>query len=58
MNIKTYSRGEIIFREGDAGDCVYELSYGSVGIYANYGKENEQKNGALIVCANHTAKDA
>ena len=31
MNIKTYSRGEIIFREGDAGDCVYELSYGSVG---------------------------
>ena len=48
MNIKTYSRGEIIFREGDAGDCVYELSYGSVGIYVNYGKENEQKISELM----------
>ncbi|MBP3209267.1 MAG: Crp/Fnr family transcriptional regulator [Oscillospiraceae bacterium] len=48
MNIKTFSRGEIIFREGDAGDCVYELSYGRVGIYANYGKENEQKISELI----------
>ena len=41
-NTQTFSRGEIVFREGDAGDCMYELESGGVGIYHDYGGPNEK----------------
>lgn len=31
-----YAGGEVIFREGDQGDCLYEVVSGSVEIYADY----------------------
>lgn len=35
-------RNEVIFREGDKSDCMYDIRTGTVGIYANYGKKNEK----------------
>ena len=41
-NTKEYDRGAVIFREGDPGDCMYELDSGSIGIYRNYGTPDEK----------------
>ena len=41
-NTQTFSRGEIVFREGDAGDCMYELENGGVGVYHDYGGAKEK----------------
>lgn len=41
-NIQTFSRGKIVFREGDAGDCMYQLESGGVGVYHDYGGPNEK----------------
>lgn len=38
---QTYKKGEIIFKQGDPGDCMYDIRWGSVGIYVNYGTEQE-----------------
>ena len=37
IEAKNYYKGEIIFREGEKGGCMYSLESGRVGIYANYG---------------------
>lgn len=37
-----YSAGDVIFRAGDASDCMYDLCDGCVGIYADYRTENEK----------------
>lgn len=37
-----FKRDDVIFRAGDAADCMYEIVSGQVGIYAGYGKP-EQK---------------
>ena len=42
MEIKTYGKGAVIFREGEASGCMYEVYSGRVGVYAAYGKP-EQK---------------
>ena len=39
---QTFSRGAIVFREGDAGDCMYELENGAVGVYHNYGGPSQK----------------
>lgn len=41
MALYEFKKGEIIFNEGDLQDYMFSLRYGSVGIYANYGKDNE-----------------
>ena len=42
MQTETYKAGKIIFREGDPGDCMYDVYMGRVGIFADYGTENEK----------------
>ncbi len=42
MEIKTFGKGTVIFREGEASECMYEVYSGKVGVYAAYGKP-EQK---------------
>lgn len=37
LPIASYKRGDILFREGDAGDCMFAIHNGSVDIYTNYG---------------------
>ena len=43
MDVKTCSKGTVIFEEGDMGRTMYEVVSGVVGIFADYGKETEQK---------------
>ena len=43
MNIKSYSKGAVIFRQGDPGDCMYDIQYGKVGIFDHYGEPDEKK---------------
>jgi len=40
--VEKYKRGTIIFREGDLGRCMYDIHYGTVGIYTEYGTPNEK----------------
>ena len=41
MSIKTYDKGEIIFKQGDFAEEMYDIISGSVGIYYGYGTENQ-----------------
>lgn len=43
MDLKTFDRKNIIFRQGDPGDCMYDIQQGRVGIFLNYGEKNEKK---------------
>ena len=43
MNTQIYNKGDIIFRQGDAGESMYDIRWGSVGIYLDYGTEKEKK---------------
>ena len=40
---KQFSKGTVIFREGENGESIYEVVKGTVGIYTNYGTDTEQK---------------
>ena len=42
MNTKTLKKGEIIFKQGDASTCMYDILCGKVGVYANYGAPDEK----------------
>ena len=42
METKTFKKGEIIFKQGDLSDCMYDILWGKVGIYANYGTPEEK----------------
>ncbi len=39
--MKVYEKGDIIFRQGDAGECMYEIADGGVGIYVDYGTDRQ-----------------
>jgi len=41
-DIRIYKKNAVIFREGDDSDCMYDIHWGNVGIYADYGKETEK----------------
>ncbi len=41
--LSSYHSGEIIFREGEKGLCMYAVYGGAVGIYTNYGNPLEKK---------------
>lgn len=45
---KKFNRGNVIFREGDPGDCMYEIQIGSVGVFRDYGGENETEIAKLF----------
>ena len=40
--VETYSKGTVIFKEGETGDCMYDIHSGSIGIYKGYGKADEK----------------
>ena len=42
METKTFKKGEVIFKQGDLFDCMYDILWGEVGIYANYGTPEEK----------------
>lgn len=39
---EVFQMGDVIFNQGDAGDKMYEINSGLIGIYVNYGQENER----------------
>ena len=45
---KKYRKGDVIFREGDPGDCMYDIDFGSVTVYGDYGGENETEIAKLF----------
>lgn len=42
MSTKVFKKGGVIFQQGDASDCMYDILWGKVGIYANYGTREEK----------------
>ena len=48
MNTRTLKKGEIIFRQGDTSNCMYDVFWGKVGIYANYGTPEEKLLTTLV----------
>lgn len=42
IHTTSFRPGEMVFNKGDSGDCLYEVLDGSIGIYLNYGKEDEK----------------
>lgn len=42
MTEKQFSKGDVIFREGDMGDTLYQIIDGTVEIYAGYGESYQQ----------------
>lgn len=43
MESKKYNKGDVIFKEGETGSCMYEILSGSVEIVAEKGTEFEKK---------------
>lgn len=41
--VKNYGRNEILFREGQDGDCFYEIIKGLVGVYTDFGEPTQQE---------------
>ena len=41
--VVTYPAGTVICKEGEIGDCMYDIHWGRVGIYTGYGTDDEQK---------------
>ena len=40
--VEAYKKGTVIFKEGESGDCMYDIHAGSVGIYKGYGTPEEK----------------
>ena len=43
MKSKIYRKGEIIFRQGDAADSMFDILWGNVGIYVGYRTDHEKR---------------
>ncbi|MCQ2397896.1 MAG: cyclic nucleotide-binding domain-containing protein [Sphaerochaetaceae bacterium] len=42
-------KNEVIFKEGDFSDCMYDIVWGKVGIYADYGESTQKLLAVLEV---------
>ncbi|MCR5672807.1 MAG: cyclic nucleotide-binding domain-containing protein [Lachnospiraceae bacterium] len=40
--VEKYKKGTVIFKEGEIGDCMYDIHFGTVGIYKGYGTSDEK----------------
>ena len=43
MKEERFSKGQVVFRQGDPGDCLYYIRWGTVGVFANYRQRDEEK---------------
>lgn len=48
MGVNTFKCGEVIFRQGDSGDCMYDIQSGQVDIYVDYDGDNKKKIAELF----------
>ena len=42
MEVKTFKEGQIIFKEGAPGGCMFEVVSGRVGVFADYGMPSQK----------------
>ena len=42
-NVESYNKGTVIFKQGETGNCMYFVHGGTVGIYSNYGTDQQNK---------------
>ena len=47
-NMEVYAKNTIIFKQGEAGNCMYAVHGGRVSIYSDYGTVNQQKLTDLV----------
>jgi CRP-like cAMP-binding protein len=40
--IESFDKGDIIFKEGEKGKCMYDIHFGTIGIYDGYGTPSEK----------------
>lgn len=45
--MKTYNSNDVIFRQGDFAESMFDITAGSVGIYIDYGTEDENRLAVL-----------
>jgi len=38
-----FDQNQVVFRQGDPGDSIYYIAWGTVGIYTDYGTENQKE---------------
>ncbi len=43
MDIRTFQKGDVIFRQGEQGECMYAIVSGTVGIYKEFETPYENK---------------
>ncbi len=43
MKQKKYNHGEVIFRQGETGNCMYSICRGRLAVYADYDTDNARK---------------
>lgn len=41
--VASYPAGTIIFKEGETASCMYDIHFGRVGIYSNYGTPDQKE---------------
>ena len=41
--VASYKAGNVLYRQGEPGKCMYRIHYGRVGVYAAYGTDDELK---------------
>ena len=43
MKKVVFSKGEVVFHEGDMGTCFYQIEAGEAGVYVSYGNADQRK---------------
>ena len=43
MKNLTFQQNEVVFKQGEFGNTMYEITSGKIGIYSEYGTENEKE---------------
>lgn len=41
LKVESFPKGTVLFKEGEAGKCMYDIHSGQIGIYKNYGTPDE-----------------
>ncbi len=41
-DVESFAKGTVIFKEGETGNCMYDIHSGNIGIYKDYGTPDEK----------------
>ena len=48
MNERVFTKGQIVFREGDSGESFFHITEGKAGVYLHYGEADERKLNEML----------